>query len=357
MLILLLFITILIHLLFTLIAAIAITKWESKSNMDQPKLSIIIAARNEVENLKLLLPALLKQDYPDYEIIIGLDRCDDGSVELLESYENSKIQWIDIRKVADGWNSKKYALNCAISKSVGSWLIFTDADCIPSTDQWLGSISRETSEDTNIILGISPYLSAASFLSKFIRFEAFMTYFLYAAFTMLGRPYMAVGRNMAVRRSFFQNSDGYQQIKHIVGGDDDLFIQKSARTGISMMLGKNSTVNTKPSKWISEYWHQKTRHLSVGKHYVWQDTLFLTAYHTIHLSVYPMLLFNIGNICILPIILFFLFIKLASYRFVASKIGAGFNYILFPFVEILYAIITPVLGIRSQLKKDIKWKN
>ena len=70
-----------------------------------------------------------------------------------------------------------------------------------------------------------------------------------------------------------------------------------------------------------------------------------------------MLLFNIGNIYTLPIILFFLFIKLASYRFVADKVGAGFNYMLLPIVDVLYAFMIPIIGIRSKFKKDIEWKN
>ena len=55
------------HLCFTLLLALAIRSWNSFKYQNRPPISIIIAARNEAENLKLLIPALLQQEYPKYE--------------------------------------------------------------------------------------------------------------------------------------------------------------------------------------------------------------------------------------------------------------------------------------------------
>ena len=346
-----------IHLLVTIGFTIAITTWRSKSKPEQPTVSIIVAARNEAENLRFLIPKLLKQRYPEFEIIIGLDRCSDESVEFLSTFSEPSLKWIDIQEVPTGWNSKKHALNTAIQSSKGDWLVFTDADCIPNSDLWLNSLSKEMDQGTNIIVGISPYTENGSFLSHLVRFEGFMTFYLYSAFAMLKRPYMAVGRNMAIRKSYFAYSKGYESIKEIQGGDDDLFVQKSRRTGISLAIGLTSLVHTKPANRFRDYMNQKFRHLSAGFHYTRLDTFLLSIYHLLHLLVYLLIAANLGNTFLLPIILFYLFIKFVSYRFVASKIGSGFNYILFPIVDTLYAFMIPIISIGSKLIKDIEWKN
>ena len=346
-----------IHLAITILFSAKIISWKSKGSTAKPTISIIIAARNEFENLKNLIPKLLEQNYENFEISIGLDRCDDQSVQLLQSFESPKLKWVDIQEVPADWNSKKYALTKAIESSTGEWLVFTDADCEPQSDLWLESISKEIDSKTNVLIGVSPYTSNKTFLSKFIQFEAFMTYFLYCGMTILGRPYMAVGRNMAIRKSYFAEEKGYESIKGIKGGDDDLFIQKGGKNSISLVMGKTSLVSTIPSKSWAGYKNQKLRHHSVSKHYSKLDISLLSIYHLIHLSIFILIPFNFKSSFLIPIILFYLFIKLVGYRFVASKIGAGFNYILFPIVDVLYAFMLPVISIWSKLIKDIEWKN
>lgn len=345
------------HLVITLLFSIAIGSWKSKKSLARPAISIIIAARNEEEHLKKLIPKLLNQYYPQFEIIIGLDRCTDQSKMVLESFQGSNIKWIDIKSVPKEWNSKKYALSKAITLSNGEWLVFTDADCLPNSEHWLDSMAQEIDNNSNVVIGISPYKTGKDLLSKFIQFEAFMTYLMYSGFTLLKRPYMAVGRNLAIRKSYFHQVGGYESIKHIRGGDDDLFIQKSNRIGISLRFGKDSLTYTNPSRSWSSYKKQKLRHLAIGKHYAGLDMFLLSVYHLIHLAVYLLPMANFKSTFLLPVILFYLFIKFVSYRFVAGKIGAGFNYILLPIVDMLYAFMIPVIGIWSKFIKDIEWKN
>lgn len=346
-----------LHLLITILFTIRIGTWKTKETQEQPSISIIIAARNEADNLRLLIPNLLNQEYQNFEISIGLDRCIDDSVDVLSSFNNPDLKWIDIQEVPSDWNGKKYALSSAIEQSSGEWLVFTDADCEPFSDHWFSSLAREIDEKTNIIIGVSPYISTNSWLSKLIQFEAFMTYFLYLGLSLFKRPYMAVGRNMAIRRSFFESSNGYQPIKGIVGGDDDLFIQKTNRSCIAVIMGKESLVFTNPKSKLKDYIHQKIRHLSVGKYYSLLDSFLLSSYHFLHMGIYLLMILYIGTKYLLPIILIYLFIKFVSYRFVADKVGAGFNYMLLPIVDVVYAFMIPIIGIWSKFKKDIEWKN
>ncbi|MEP1033694.1 glycosyltransferase [Ekhidna sp.] len=347
-----------IHLGITLFLALAFRRYQSGASRKPNSISVVIAARNEEFNLKQLVPLLLEQDFVDFEIIIALDRCTDLSKAYLESLNNPKIKIIEIQTVDVNWNPKKFALNEAITKTKGDWLVFTDADCAPATKNWLNSISHHMIDHKNIIIGISPYRVNGSLLSNFIRFESFMTAFMYISRALRGKPYMAVGRNMAVRKSFFKNSGGYEAIKSIVGGDDDLFIQRNAtKDNTQVMLGVDNLVFTMPHTNWKAYWNQKIRHLSVGANYKFSDQLFLGFSHISHLLFLVMIIFSAAHSFFFPMLLFYLFIKLVSYRFAAGKMGININYILLPLVDILYAVLIPVIALWSKLEKDIKWKN
>lgn len=347
-----------IHLGITFLLSFAFKSYKSPINKQKTALSIIIAARNEEENLKRLIPALLEQEFPSFEVIIALDRCSDNSKNYLQKLGDQKIKSIDIHEVDPNWNPKKYALNHAITSATGDWLVFTDADCIPNSKNWLQSVNDHISTNLDIIIGVSPYRANGSLLTYFIQFEAFMTAFTYISRSLLGKPYMAVGRNMVIRRSFFKKVGGYEEIKSITGGDDDLFIQQHAtKANTRVMLGNESMVYTFAENTWKDYWHQKIRHLSVGGRYKSSDQLFLGVNHFCQFAFYILLFFVTTHSFFFPMLLFYLFIKLGSYRFATSKIGININYILLPLVDIIYAVLIPVVALRSKLEKDIKWKN
>lgn len=323
-----------------------------------PSISIIIAAHNELPNLQKLVPKLLQLDYSNFEIIIALDKCTDGSAHYLKSVAHSRLKFIEIPETPSDWNAKKFAMNSAINHAKNEWLLFTDADCIPTSTQWVSRFSEKMDNQTDILIGYSPYQQKSTFLSSYTRFESFVTGFLYLSSALSNQPYMAVGRNMAVRKSFFVSVNGYKDFRSLQGGDDDLFIQRNANSkNTKVVLDTGSLVETYPENNWKDYMKQKIRHLSIGAEYKILHKIYLSLYHISHLLFWFLLLFQTNYQIICGVVLFYLFIKLGSYRFAAGKMGAGFNYILLPLVDILYAILIPVIAFRSKLEKDIRWKN
>lgn len=348
-------VAVLIQVVITIILASQFAK-KSHESYTKPEFSIIIAAHNELGNLKTLIPKLLEQQYPSFEITVALDRCSDNCESYLKELNDSRINIRVINQTKSGWNAKKWALNEAINSSRGDWLVFTDADCYPVSSGWLDKIASTIKSETDIVIGYSPYQTQSNFLSNFIQYEAFVTAFNYLSMALIGQPYMSVGRNMAIKKSFFMESGGYGSIKAIKGGDDDLFIQQQAnRKNTSSMTHPNSIVFTYPKDTWKDYLQQKTRHLSVGSKYKSSD-IFLHFLFNASLLLTWLLLWFISYEIVLPIILFYLSIKWIGYRFAASKMGVGFNYIWLPLVDFLYALIIPIIALRSKLVKDIQWK-
>lgn len=101
-----------------------------KIKHDNPKVSIILPARNEEEFLPKCLDTLIDQDYPNYEIITIDDSSDDDTWKIISDYakKSSKIIPVSARTKPDGWMGKNWACMEGYHKATGELLLFTDAD-------------------------------------------------------------------------------------------------------------------------------------------------------------------------------------------------------------------------------------
>ncbi len=243
-----------------------------------PEVSVIICARNEEENLKKHLPSILKQNYPNYEVIVINDRSYDESETVLEllkkQYPHLKTSFVphDAKYI----DSKKIAVILGIKAAKNDILVFTDADCEPVSDKWLENMVRSFSSEKQIVLGYGAYNKNNSFTNMLQVFDTLFIGIQYLNYAIAGYPYMGVGRNMAYRKSFFEASKGFSKHLDIQSGDDDLFINDFAK-------GKNTTVCINPEnittseekKTFSAFLAQKERHLSTSGRYKFSSKLLL----------------------------------------------------------------------------------
>jgi cellulose synthase/poly-beta-1,6-N-acetylglucosamine synthase-like glycosyltransferase len=97
-----------------------------------PKVSIIVAARNEQRNIREALQSLLNLSYPDYELIVVNDRSEDDTQTILEQMSASqpRLQVLQISELPPGWLGKNHALWTGSQLATGELLLFTDADII-----------------------------------------------------------------------------------------------------------------------------------------------------------------------------------------------------------------------------------
>jgi hypothetical protein len=95
-----------------------------------PRLSIVIPACNEAASLESALTSVLRQDYPELEIILIDDRSTDGTAEIVDrmAAADPRITAMHVEQLPDGWLGKVHALDLGARKAGGSWLLFTDAD-------------------------------------------------------------------------------------------------------------------------------------------------------------------------------------------------------------------------------------
>jgi len=101
-----------------------------KIKHNNPKVSIILPARNEEEFLPKCLDSLIDQDYSNYEIITIDDSSEDSTPKIISKYanQNSKIISVLARPKPNGWIGKNWACMEGYKKATGELLLFTDAD-------------------------------------------------------------------------------------------------------------------------------------------------------------------------------------------------------------------------------------
>ncbi|MFI5304023.1 MAG: glycosyltransferase, partial [Nitrospiria bacterium] len=97
-----------------------------------PLISIVIAARNEFKKIEPALLSVLKQDYPNFEIIVIDDRSTDGTSALLDRIvkEYGQLKVLHVSQLPEGWLGKNYSLYFGAQMASGEFLLFMDADVI-----------------------------------------------------------------------------------------------------------------------------------------------------------------------------------------------------------------------------------
>jgi len=328
-------------------------------------LSVVICARNELENLKIYLPSVLSQNYPDFDVVVVNDRSWDGTEEYLEQLEKQHAH-LKVVKILDNEKfiaGKKFAVTMGIKAAKNEWLVFTDADCTPASENWLMNMQQPEDATTDILLGYSPYLKRRSLLNALIRFEAFFTAVNYFSFALKGMPYMGVGRNMAYKKTLFFKNKGFAAHMHIPSGDDDLFVNAHANShNTSVRLNKESHVWSAPNTSWATYLKQKKRHFGAGKMYKSKHKFILSVQIIFQFLFYvafvACMFFDLQTrYMALGILLFSIFIKCLIYPKLLKRLNCSDLRWWFPVLDILLFLFLTLNGLLAVMgKKKVNWK-
>ncbi len=272
----------------------------------QDPVSVIICARNEEENLRNFLPAVLEQDYPDYEVIVVNDCSEDDSYNILGGYltKYHHLNVSNISKDPKFTHNKKFAQFIGIKAAKNEILLFTDADCRPESDKWLGRMASRFDNKTDFVLGYGGYLSKKGLLNRYIRYDCMVIAVQYLGMAIRGNTYMGVGRNLAYRRSLFFDKKGFNSHTHLVSGDDDLFVNSNAsENNVAVEFRKESHTRSLPASGIEEFFRQKKRHLTTANHYKLRDKILLIAEPATRVLFYTAFAVLLANLFLWPFIL------------------------------------------------------
>jgi len=187
-------------------------------------------------------------------------------------------------------SGKKYPLSIGIREAKHEIILLTDADCVPASEHWIEKMQNGYDENIEIVLGYGAYHKRKGLLNKLIRFETFHTALQYLSYALAGIPYMGVGRNLSYKKSLFIRNKGFSSINHIPGGDDDLFINKTAtKKNTAVVIDPDAITRSIPKTTWGGWLRQKSRHYSTAKFYKPKHKFLLGLYFATQFIFYPLL--------------------------------------------------------------------
>ena len=325
--------------------------------------SVVISAHDEDYNLIENLPAILEQDYPDFEVIVVNHASADDSMDVLEDFQrkHKQLKIVNIEQDLNFFKGKKFPLSIGIKSAKNEILLLTDADCKPTSRNWITSMVKNYDNNTDVVLGYGPYNKSKGILNLIIRYDTFMIAMQYFSFSLFGIPYMGVGRNLSYRRSSFFKNKGFTSHYGISSGDDDLFIQQIAKgknTRIEVSHDSFMYSDAKPT--FATWFNQKRRHFTTGSSYKPLFKVLLSLFSVSQILFYVTLIaLLIGKTLVYPTLLvatFIILIRVLIQKKCASKLGENQLLLFSLFGDIFYVIILPIMAALSLMRKNKSWK-
>lgn len=339
----------------------------AKPRRQNPKripVSVIVCAKNEAENVRKYIPLLAEQDYPDFEIVLIDDASSDETLDIFEEFEKQyrNIRLVKVVNNETFWGNKKFALTLGIKAASKEYLLFTDADCYPTSKSWITEMTSNFTMQKTIVLGYGAYEKIPnSFLNKLIRYETLLTAVQYFSYAKAGNPYMGVGRNLAYKKEEFFNVDGFRDHLRLRSGDDDLFINQVAhKKNTTICYTPESITYSQPKKSFKDWFAQKRRHVSTATYYKPLDRALLAAFFFSQLAFLllaaVLLAFLHQWIAVAAIVGFRYLFAWLTMGLAAGKLKEKDTVYWFPIIEITLIVTQLNIFISNAFSKPVHWK-
>ena len=237
--------------------------------------SIIIPARNESVNIEKCIQNILAQSYPLYEIIVVDDHSTDDTAELVLHLANQypQIQLIHLKDYLGGQltNSyKKKAIEIAVEKSTGSWIVTTDADCLVPPN-WLNYFNAMIlSKNPVFIAAPVMFMLNGQFSGKFQVLDFLSLQGITAAAVSAGSLSMCNGANLAYSKQAFEAVDKFKGIDQLASGDDMFLMHKMKQqypNRLAYLYSDEMIVQTAPMPNWGSFIQQRIRWASKADSY------------------------------------------------------------------------------------------
>lgn len=323
-----------------------------------PSISIIVAARNEEDNIEECLTSLSKLVYPSgkIEILVVDDGSTDSTGEIIKNFiqDKPKFKYLFVNEKIGELKGKANALAYAVKNTSGEIILTTDADCTVSPT-WAETLVSYYKDDVAMVCGYTNQYEDSLF--KAMQSVDFIYLLFVAGGAMnLGKPLSCIGNNMSYRKSAYEEVGGYEALDFSVTEDFNLLmaIHKLKKYKIIYPLDKGALVTSKPCpNFKSLYWQKKRW----GRGGVKSD---LTGYAVLASGFLTHLLILLIPFFFSALSLYLLLLKFSVDYFVLKpvheKLGLKFklkNFAVFEIYFIIYVVLLPFVVLS---KKDVKWK-
>lgn len=261
---------------------------------DPPRVSVVIPARNEAASIGACVEAVLANDYPAdrFEVIVVDDDSADATVPIVEQLQarfngvlaplgdgengdekdaddEARLRLVRVGAATRARAHKKHALTRGVAAARGDLVLTTDADCLVPPG-WIRTMAACFEDDVGFVSGPVLYRLGPAPFARLQALEFLGLVAIGAGAIGVGRPNLCNGANVAYRRALFEAVGGYAGIDHVTSGDDELLMQKIARTTawrVRFCAARAAVVVTEPAETVAAFVAQRRRWASKGPRY------------------------------------------------------------------------------------------
>jgi len=329
------------------------------SNSFFPRVSVIVAAKNEEECILECMQSLYKIDYPSdkLELIIVNDNSTDSTQKIIDEFikEKPAFKAIKSKKSTGTLKGKANAIANAMEIAAGEIIFTTDADCIVKPE-WVKTILSYYDDEVAGVFGFT-HQPGKSIFTKMQSADLIYLLTVSSGTMNMENPMSCIGNNMSYRKSVYDEVGGYESIPFSVTEDYKLLREmiKLDKYKFHYPVDVNGLVITRPCADVKTLFRQKKRWSVGGLETGGQGfSVMLTGF--------------LGNflILLLPFVFSWINLGLILTRFVSdylflksmhNKLELEFSVIrliYFEFYLFIYAMLTPPVVITS---KNVVWKD
>jgi cellulose synthase/poly-beta-1,6-N-acetylglucosamine synthase-like glycosyltransferase len=354
--------------------------YEKITHLNKTKVSIIIPARNEEQNILNCLHSIAAQTYPKHllQVIVVDDFSEDKTESVVEEFQckatSLQIELLQLKifiAEKDTTSHKKKGIEIAISKANGELIVCTDADCF-AKENWISTlvsfyektnaqfiaapvklvnvtISQKLGDPTPLSfgegLGVRPFQT--------IDFTTLQG--ITAASVFKNFHTMCNGANVAYTKKAFDAVNGFAGIDMLPTGDDMLLmykIKKQFPENVYYLKSKNAIVETLTVPTWKAFFNQRIRWASKASYYD-DKKIFYTLLIVYFLNVFTLAIFVSLFFAPQNIVWFFIFLLVKSsveywfllpvFKFFNQQHLRKWFFVCIPF-HILYTVIAGWLG-------------
>ena len=190
-----------------------------------PRVSVVVAAKDEETNIGRCVNTMLEQEYPNFEVVVANDRSADNTAAIVEriAEHDGRLRLINIGELPDGWCGKNNAMQTAIAQTDGEWICMIDADCRQTSTATLAAAVQYAIAHGADLLSVLPNLEMKGFWENVVQPVCggiMMIWFLPDKVNDPERPHAyANGAFMLIRRSAYEAIGTHEAVKDQVNED------------------------------------------------------------------------------------------------------------------------------------------
>lgn len=331
------------------------------------RVSIIIPARNEANNIEAGVKAILAQHYPIHlmEVIVVDDHSEDATAAIVKSITDPRLQLIHLADFPiQGQAFKKHGIQVGIRQSRGELILCTDADCVMGSNWLLSMVSLYEHGNVKMIAGPVNFHQEQNLLERFQSLDFLGMMLLTGAGLHSGLMRMGNGANLAYARRAFEAVGGFSGVDHLASGDDLFLMHKIEQRypgQVQFLKSLEATVYTLAMPDWNSFLQQRLRWGTKNAAYQeWRITAVLGLVFGLCWAIIlvgiiaifvPTLLLPFGILLACKILADYLLLRRASIFFKRKELLR-----VFWLAQVLHIFYIAMVGLWANLYKTYQWK-